>query len=501
MKYLFTVVVLVYILSCANHSIGQGLSINTSGAAADTSAMLDVASTTKGILVPRMDSTQRMSIYAPATGLLVYQTNGVTPGFYYYNGSAWAALAGGSGSGSSAGWATSGANIYNSNTGNVGIGLSTPRALLQVADSSVAFSASGDVPAVATNTPLTGAGRRMMWYPQKAAFRAGYTSNTNWDNTNIGKYSAAFGRSTQASGIYSFAAGDSAYATGNSAVAMGGGDPSWGWTFANGDYTVAMGYATFCGSLTTPAPYSASIGAYHVSQGLGSYSFGMDAVAFADSSMALGFNVYAQHKGSCVMGDENGNWSGAITYSSAKNQMTMRYTGGYRLFTNWTGSSSTIGVSLAAGGNSWSTISDRNRKTNFALVDGEEVLRKLNGFEMTTWNYKEQEPENFRHYGPMAQDFFAAFGHDKYGTIGNDSTIGQSDLEGLSLVAIQALVKRTDAQAAEIKDIRKAGINNSELNNSATIASLQSKNDDLEKKIAELQRQINDLIAITKKQR
>lgn len=66
----------------------QSASINNTGAAADTSAMLDVSSTTKGLLIPRLTAQQRTAIVTPATGLLVYQTGG-DPGFYYYNGSNW----------------------------------------------------------------------------------------------------------------------------------------------------------------------------------------------------------------------------------------------------------------------------------------------------------------------------------------------------------------------------------------------------------------------------
>lgn len=54
----------------------------------DPSAQLDVTSSSKGLLVPRMSFSDRNLIGSPATGLLIYQTNN-TPGFYYYNGSAW----------------------------------------------------------------------------------------------------------------------------------------------------------------------------------------------------------------------------------------------------------------------------------------------------------------------------------------------------------------------------------------------------------------------------
>jgi len=57
----------------------------------NASSLLDVTSTSKGILVPRMTKAQRDLIATPATGLLIYQLN-ATPGFYYYNGTAWTAV-------------------------------------------------------------------------------------------------------------------------------------------------------------------------------------------------------------------------------------------------------------------------------------------------------------------------------------------------------------------------------------------------------------------------
>jgi len=75
----------------------QGVSVNTTGDDADASAMLDVASTTSGMLIPRMLETERTAIASPAEGLMVYQTDG-TEGFYYYDGTNWVQLgAGGTG--------------------------------------------------------------------------------------------------------------------------------------------------------------------------------------------------------------------------------------------------------------------------------------------------------------------------------------------------------------------------------------------------------------------
>lgn len=87
----------------------------------NTSAQLDITSTSKGLLIPRMTTAQRTAIASPANGLMVYDTN--LAAFYFYNGSSWNAL--NSGGGGAGGWTASGNNIFNSNAGNVGIGSAT----------------------------------------------------------------------------------------------------------------------------------------------------------------------------------------------------------------------------------------------------------------------------------------------------------------------------------------------------------------------------------------
>lgn len=70
----------------------QGVAINNNGNPANNSAMLDVSSTDKGILVPRMSTVQRTSIASPATGLMVYDTD--FNQFWYWNGTLWVAAIG-----------------------------------------------------------------------------------------------------------------------------------------------------------------------------------------------------------------------------------------------------------------------------------------------------------------------------------------------------------------------------------------------------------------------
>ena len=82
MKKLFTLLAAVLITATTFAQIG----INNENP--DASAALDITSTTGGLLMPRMTAAQRDAISSPASGLMIYQTDG-TAGFYYYNGSSW----------------------------------------------------------------------------------------------------------------------------------------------------------------------------------------------------------------------------------------------------------------------------------------------------------------------------------------------------------------------------------------------------------------------------
>ncbi len=86
-----TTAILIVTTTCAMKSYSQ-VAINNDGTTPHPSAMLDVKSTSKGLLIPRMTSAQRTAIASAATGLLVFDTD--TNTFWYYNGTAWTNLGG-----------------------------------------------------------------------------------------------------------------------------------------------------------------------------------------------------------------------------------------------------------------------------------------------------------------------------------------------------------------------------------------------------------------------
>ena len=233
-KSIFTPVLLVVLLMATNVKAQMGIGTATPNAA----AQLDVSSTTKGFLAPRMTQAQRDLIATSATskGLLIYQTDG-TAGFYYYDGASWIA--------SSA--ISSAAGVDLTTNQNVG-----GKKTFTSNDGLLATSAT---PSSGVASSL-GAGTRMMWYPKSAAFRVGEVTGTQWDDANIGGQSTAMGYNTKASGYFSTAMGYSSTASGNGSIAMGYSSTASGYTStsmglstnASGSYSTAMGSSTIASS-------------------------------------------------------------------------------------------------------------------------------------------------------------------------------------------------------------------------------------------------------------
>ena len=112
-------------------------------------------------------------------------------------------------------------------------------------------------------------------------------------------------------------------------------------------------------------------------------------------------------------------------------------------------------VTVIEGQVDFTFISDQTKKENFQPVDGEEVLRKIRDFNLTSWNYIGHDPKQFRHYGPMAQDFFAAFGQDGIGTIGTPTTLSSGDMVGILMIAVQTLEKQNRDLKARLENLER----------------------------------------------
>jgi hypothetical protein len=260
-----------------------------------------------------------------------------------------------------------------------------------------------------TGIPIEGAGTRMMWYPRKAAFRAGGINGTQWDAANIGDYSVAIGQDVRAS--------------------------------ANN--------ATAFGLRSTAAQQS-------------SFAVGEDNTASGAASVALGYHAHTNaRQGSFVFSDRS---SVDTLRAGVNHSANWRVSGGFRIFTS---SNLTTGVTIQSGATTsnwgqanaviststgaylgtdgiWHDISDVNRKHLFERVSGEDVLTRLRSLRIQSWTYR-VDPDDVRHLGPTAQDFKAAFGLGS-----DDKTIASIDEGGVALSGVQALDRRTTRQQATI---------------------------------------------------
>lgn len=165
----------------------------------------------------------------------------------------------------------------------------------------------------------------------------------------------------------------------------------------------------------------------------------------------------------------------------ANNEFAARASGGYRFRTNLAG---TTGCNLPSGSGVFNCTSSRATKENFLTVNGGEVLSRLKGIDVSTWNYI-SEGRNVRHMGPMAEDFFKAF---QLGT-GNTS-IGVQDLTGVSLAAIKELNQRTDElqqKTAEVEQLRNE------------IDQLRQANSEMERRISNPEQLLQGQVQVTQK--
>jgi hypothetical protein len=156
--------------------------------------------------------------------------------------------------------------------------------------------------------PLTGPGARLMWYPNRAAFRAGVVSGSQWDDNAVGLGSIALGQNTSASGASAMAIGAYSYATGDQAVAMGN------FALASGASSTAMGNATVASGVTATAmgtsttaggTAAVAMGTFTTAIGTGSTAMGWESIAAGNGATAMGRSTSASSYVSLVIGQYN----------------------------------------------------------------------------------------------------------------------------------------------------------------------------------------------------
>jgi len=308
----------------------------------------------------------------------------------------------------------------------------------------------------------------------------GATNTADWDDATVGggsrnsasAYDATVsgGLNNNASGIFATVAGGLANDATLDFAAVGGG---WDNVASGGYATVggggansaSMGMATVGGGGANSAsgPIGTVAGGYfNLASGEGAtVPGGRSNTAQGTFSLAAGYRAKANGAGCFVWGDS----TDADITCNDDNRFIARASGGVYLHTD---STLTSGCWLAAGSNSWSCFSDRNLKENFTPVDGQEVLASLADVPIATWNYEAQDAA-IRHMGPVAQDFYSAFGLGE-----SDTAISTVDADGVALAAIQGLYQLTQEQGARIQALE------------ADNADLHQQLDDLEARVTAL---------------
>jgi hypothetical protein len=289
--------------------------------------------------------------------------------------------------------------------------------------------------------PASGAGWRMMWHPQKVAFRAGYAdAGGQFDEANIGYYSWAGGALSTAAGIYSFAMGNqnTVESSAQCGMAMGSGNKVWGSGGSIGTCGLAIGLNN---DVLDHA--GVAIGQNNWSDGDAAVAIGYSTTADADYSMAFGYRASTNgHTGAKVFGDASTTDS---IQAVANNEFAVRAAGGFRFRSNAT---LTNGCNIAAGGASITCASSKTLKENFLDVDGDDVLERMRRIPINTWNYTDEGRQS-RHMGPFAEDFWREFG------LGSEPlAIGHLDIDGVNFAGIKALDARTEGQAQEIQALQ-----------------------------------------------
>ncbi|MBK6347411.1 MAG: tail fiber domain-containing protein [Bacteroidales bacterium] len=404
-------IVFLSMLSLATFSNAQ-VAINTDGTLPDNSAMLDVKSTSQGLLIPRMTMVQRNNIAGPATGLMVFQTDN-TPGFYHNSGTpaspAWIL------SGNGASWGLNGNSGTSATSNFIGTTDNVP----------LSFRVNNQkAGAIEINTSNTSLGYNSLnanvGGNSNVAFGFNALLSNDYGDANcaIGSYALAYntsGNSNTAAGYAALANntyGGICTAVGEYALCnniSGYGNSSVGasslYSNTTGGSNIAFGYNALYhnidGSFNTAIGYSTLSNNRSNSR---SVAIGYNAMEYADSRSTgrITYNTaigYEALKGSNIAINNTGQWNTAIGYHSMLNNTSgsgNTAAGVSSLLANTTGSNNavyggntlatnTTGQENAAFGN-WAM--ELNQTGNYNTACGSHSLRSnTTGYYNTALGY------------------------------------------------------------------------------------------------------------------
>ncbi len=363
-------------------------------------------------------------------------------------------------------WIDNSPSIYFTG-GNVGIGTNAPTGLLHtygngIGEGNVLFQ--GIYKGTPGDPPASGGGTRMMWYPDKAAFRVGRVSSTQWDKDSIGNYSFATGENVKAKGHNSMAWGQNTSATGmrstawgSSTSATGEGATAFGLsTVAAGNFSIAVGEGnssptytevvvgrfatTYTASGTGATNWAATDRLFTVGNGTATTSRSNAMTIFKNGNVGIGIDnpgnhrLYLQSAGAgssaATLNIENTASNGmALNVSTSTSDGSVLITqngSGYALRcdyltplrTVFVVAGDNVGIGLANPSNrlvvyngtttgqyttsGWTHSSDRRLKKN--IIDMEPALEKLLQLTPKRYDYITEESNSSAHIGLIAQE-------------------------------------------------------------------------------------------------
>ena len=355
----------------------------------------------------------------------------------------------------------------------------------------------------ADSIPTTGAGTRLMWYPAKAAFRAGRVFDIYpnlspdyqvfWDPQNVGKYSTAFGVNTKASGFASTAAGSRTEATGDYSVAIGRpGQIDTEVTTASGAAAVAMGeFAEASGDYSVAlnrgtkatANAATAMGDATEASAFAATAMGLRTTASASRATAMGFETTASGVDATAMGERTTAATEKSLSIGEYNSANTSADGTLLVVGNGSPGTRSDALVLDSNGNleisgTLTESSDRRLKTSIRPIEGE-TMTKLSRLRPVRYQFKNQETHpSGEQIGLVAQDVREEFPALVRGGDGDDLSLSYSKFTAVLLKGLQEQQSTVDSLKNRVQHLEQQ----------------QEELDHLKKRIARLESETNQSV-------